>query len=447
MTVQKKYFGTDGIRGKVGESLINPEFVLRLGAAVGRVLSNGHKKKVVIGKDPRISGYILESVLQAGLASSGVDSRLLGPMPTPAIAYLTRTLRAQIGIVISASHNAYTDNGIKFFSPDGYKIADEVELAIEEQLEKPFKMVPSAELGKMKRINDAPGRYIEFCKSSIPMNTRFTDLKIIVDCANGATYHIAPSVFRELGADVIETSVSPDGFNINAQCGSTHPEKLQQMVLAEKADLGIAFDGDGDRVIMVDHRGEIVDGDELLFIIADEYFQNNALRGGVVGTIMTNMGVELAYHEKNIPFSRTQVGDRYVLSALKEKNWLLGGESSGHIICLDKTTTGDGIVSALQVLFALQRNNKNLNELKKRVTKLPQHMINVPSQYPEKVMQSPKIKQALLSIENELKNRGRILLRPSGTEPVVRVMVEGKDANEVKRLTEQLADLVRSVDR
>ena len=423
--------------------MINPEFVLKLGWATGKVLANGHKKKVVIGKDPRISGYILESVLQAGLSSAGVDSRLLGPMPTPAIAYLTRTMRAQAGIVISASHNPYTDNGIKYFSQDGYKIPDDVELAIEQQLNEPFKMVPSKELGKVVRIDDAPGRYIEFCKSSIPMYTRFTDLKIVVDCANGATYHIAPSVFRELGAEVIETSVAPNGFNINEQCGSTHPQKLQQLVLEEKADIGIAFDGDGDRVIMVDHRGEIVDGDELLFIIADEYLQANALRGGVVGTVMTNLGLEQAYREKNIPFLRTQVGDRHVLSALKEQNWVLGGESSGHIICLDKTTTGDGIVSALQVLFALLRNNKNLHDLKSTISKYPQHMINVPCNHPEKIMKDNKVKDAVASAESQLRNRGRILLRPSGTEPVVRVMIEGDNDAEVKQLAQQLADVVK----
>jgi phosphoglucosamine mutase len=444
MTEHKKYFGTDGIRGKAGESLINPEFVLKLGWAVGKVLGNGSKKKVVIGKDPRISSYILESVLQAGFSAAGVQCRLLGPMPTPAIAYMTQTLRAQAGIVISASHNLYADNGIKFFSSEGCKISDEMELAIERQLEEPLQMVSSHDLGNVFRIDDAPGRYIEFCKSTIPMRTRFSSLRIVIDCANGATYHIAPNVFRELGAEVIAIADNPDGFNINHCCGSTYPQGIQERVLQEKADLGIAFDGDGDRVIMVDHRGEVVDGDELLYIMAREYQENGQLRGGVVGTVMTNMGAERAYQEKNIPFIRTQVGDRYVLAALQQNNWLLGGESSGHIICLDKTTTGDGIVSALQVLFAMFRAEKNLHELKSEVRKFPQHLINLPCEGAKQIIQEPTIKQAVQDIENQLGKRGRILLRPSGTESLLRIMVEGEEGAEVKQLAQQLADHIRT---
>ncbi|MBS0358860.1 MAG: phosphoglucosamine mutase [Proteobacteria bacterium] len=440
----RKYFGTDGIRGEVGKSSINPEFVLKLGWAVGRVLANGHKGKVLIGKDTRVSGYMLESALEAGLSAAGVDILLLGPMPTPAIAYLTRTLRAQVGIVISASHNLYHDNGIKFFSAEGRKLPDEVELAIEQQLEQPLVTVDSAKLGKASRVDDAPGRYIEFCKSTIPSSTRLTHMKIIVDCANGATYHIAPNVLRELGADVMELSVEPDGFNINKHCGSTDPEVLRRLVIAEKADLGIALDGDGDRVIMIDHHGEILDGDQLLFIIANHLLNTNQLHGGVVGTVMTNLGLELAFKKLGIPFTRAKVGDRYVLDMLYQQGWHLGGESSGHIICLDKITTGDGIVSALQVLHSMCDSGKSLHELKQGFQKFPQTMINVAVSNHEKVLNSKSVQQAIQSVEQKLNGTGRVLLRPSGTEPVIRVMVEGEDAKQVSDFAHQLAEAVEA---
>ena len=359
----RKYFGTDGIRGQVGLSYINPEFMLKLGWALGRVLANGHRKKVLIGKDTRISGYMLESALEAGLSAAGVDVRLLGPMPTPAIAYLTQTLRAQAGIVISASHNLFEDNGIKFFSADGSKLPDDVELAIEAELEKKLQIVPAAMLGKAKRIDDAPGRYIEFCKSTIPSLTKLSGLKIVVDCANGATYHIAPNVFSELGADVVAIGNRPDGFNINQDCGSTAPEALRQQVLALKADVGIALDGDGDRVIMIDAAGNLINGDKIIYIIAKDRQQKGLLHGGVVGTLMSNYGLEKAMQAQNIPFLRTSVGDRYVLEALRENDWRIGGESSGHVVCLDKTTTGDGIVAALQVLSIMVKQDKSLETL------------------------------------------------------------------------------------
>lgn len=429
MQTKRKYFGTDGVRGTVGASLINPEFVLKLGWAVGRVLANGHRRKVLIGKDTRVSGYMLESALEAGLSAAGVDILLLGPMPTPAIAYLTRTLRASAGIVISASHNPFYDNGIKFFSADGHKLPDEMELAIEKQLDEPMVTVDSAKLGKAKRISDAPGRFIEFCKSTIPSTTRLTGLKIIVDCANGATYHIAPNVFRELGAHVIEVAVKPDGFNINDDCGSTKPEKLQKLVLQKKADLGIAFDGDGDRVMMVDHNGELLDGDDLLYIIARELQSDGHLKGGVMGTVMTNFGLELAFKNSGIEFARSKVGDRYVLEELEKRQWNLGGESSGHIIYLDKTTTGDGIIASLQVLHAMTKNQTNLHELKKGWNKAPQAMINVKSTQGDKVLADPAVQKAVQETEKLLAGKGRVLLRCSGTEPLIRVMVEGVDDN------------------
>ncbi len=412
---------------------------------MGRVLARPGGAKVLIGKDTRISGYMFESALEAGLSAAGVDIHLLGPMPTPAIAYLTRTLRAQAGIVISASHNPYYDNGIKFFSEQGYKLADEVELAIEAQLGEPLETVDSAFLGKAVRMDDAPGRYIEFCKSTFPANLSLKGMKIVLDCANGATYHIAPSVFDELNAQVIALGVQPDGFNINADCGSTRPEVLRQRVLAEKADLGIALDGDGDRVVMVDEQGEIVDGDELLFIIAKNLQLTGRMQGGVVGTVMSNLGLERAFANSGIEFIRTTVGDRYVMAALMQRGWQLGGESSGHIVWLGATTTGDGIVSALQVLSAIRKTGKSLHTLKKDLVKFPQSMINVHLKTKMDPLNEPHIVSAIKAVEHSLAGGGRVLLRASGTEPVVRVMVEGEDATQVHQLAKELAGVVEQV--
>lgn len=445
MPNQRKYFGTDGIRGRVGEPPINAEFILKLGWAVGQVLvACAGGGKVLIGKDTRISGYMFESALEAGLSAAGVNIGLLGPMPTPAIAYLTQTLRAQAGIVISASHNPYYDNGIKFFSAQGSKLPDELELAIEQQLQLPMTTVDSAHLGKAFRVDDAAGRYIEFCKSTVSGNTTLRGVKIIVDCANGATYHTAPDVFRELGADVIELNTQPDGFNINDNCGSTNPAILQKIVLAEEADLGIAMDGDGDRVTMVDHKGEVLDGDELLYIIA----KNNLIRqerpSGVVGTVMSNIGLELALRELGIEFARAKVGDRHVMEELKRKNWLLGGESSGHIVWLDATTTGDGIIAALQVISAMLASNRTLHELKQGMHKFPQAMINVKrgAKINVQMLEQPVIAAAVKNIEAKLAGKGRVLLRPSGTEPLVRVMVEGEDKEQVQALASELAEII-----
>lgn len=445
MTMQRKYFGTDGIRGRVGHAPITPEFFLKLGWAVGCVLANGGNSKILIGKDTRISGYMFESALEAGLSAAGVDIHLLGPMPTPAIAYLTRTLRAKAGIVISASHNPYYDNGIKFFSAEGSKLPDAVELAIEEQLEQPLTTVESHKLGKAVRIEDARGRYIEFCKSSAPSHLSLKGLKIVVDCANGATYGVAPHVFSELGAEVIELGVEPDGLNINDNCGSTKPAILQKIVLAEQADLGIALDGDGDRLIMVDHKGEILDGDELLFIIAKNELKNKRLQGGVVGTAMSNLGFELALQELGLQFVRSKVGDRYVMEELQRTGWQLGGETSGHIIYLNATTTGDGIVSAVQVLAALCQNEISLHELKKGMEKFPQTMLNVHVKQSDNPLQHPRVQQAVKDIEAQLANRGRVLLRASGTEPLLRVMVEGHDSQQVEKLAHELAAVVQAV--
>lgn len=446
---QRKYFGTDGIRGQVGLSNVNPEFVLKLGWAVGRVLANGHRKKVVIGKDTRVSGYMLESALEAGLSAAGVDVALLGPMPTPAIAYLTQTLRANAGIVISASHNLFQDNGIKFFQADGTKLPDKVELAIEEEIDKPLQTVPSSQLGKASRINDAAGRYIEFCKSTIPSLTRLSGLKIVVDCANGATYHIAPNVFVELGAEVKTIGEKPDGFNINQSCGSTSPEALRQKVLQVKADIGIALDGDGDRVILVDTDGQLVDGDQILYIIAKDRYQKGLLHGGVVGTLMSNYGLESALRELDIPFIRTKVGDRYVLEALREKDWKIGGESSGHVVCLDKTTTGDGIVAALQVLAIMIRQQRSLSELLEGITLCPQSLINLKTEKAQQLAADSLVTEAVNAIQASLNGQGRVLLRPSGTEPILRVMVEGKDkqvvADKAQQLSEQISDIEKSL--
>ena len=438
----KKYFGTDGIRGRVGDYPVTAEFMLKLGWATGRVLGGSRANRVIIGKDTRISGYMFESALEAGLSAAGVDVRLLGPMPTPAIAYLTRTLHACAGIVISASHNAFADNGIKFFSREGTKLPDEVESAIEAEIDHDMVTVASDQLGKAERVADAAGRYIEFCKSTIPLTMNLRGLKIVVDCANGATYHVAPEVFDELGADVIAIGVEPDGLNINQACGSTQPELLQKVVLEHRADVGIALDGDGDRVIMVDHKGELVDGDELLFIIARSRQQEGTLHGRVVGTLMSNLGLEHALRSSNIDFVRANVGDRYVLELLQQNNSLIGGESSGHIICLDRTTTGDGIVSALQVLAAQVRYGKTLHELKSGMKKYPQLMINVPVSHKVELDNTPAIQDAVKSAEQRLAGRGRVLLRPSGTEPLVRVMVEGEDAQQVSAEANQLASVV-----
>lgn len=441
----KKYFGTDGIRGRVGHAPISADWILKLGWAVGRVLAhNSHgRSKVLIGKDTRISGYLFESALEAGLSSAGVDTLLLGPMPTPGIAYLTRALRANVGIVISASHNPYHDNGVKFFSAEGTKLPDDVELAIEAELERPMMTVDSRSLGKAVRVRDAEGRYIEFCKNTFPVSLDLRGLKLVVDCAHGATYRIAPSVFRELGADVIEMGVSPDGFNINEKCGSTYTKPLAEKVLEEKAHAGIALDGDGDRIIMVDSAGQVVDGDELLFIIARWYAETERLKGGVVGTTMSNLGLEMAFKSAGIEFLRTAVGDRHILEMLKKNAWNLGGESSGHIICLDANTTGDGIVSALRVLAVMCFTGRTLQELKQGMVKYPQALINVPIATRANVIDHPKIKSAIEAAEMRLKGRGRVLLRPSGTESVVRVMVEGQDQSIVEAVAAELAEVVK----
>jgi phosphoglucosamine mutase len=444
--IERRYFGTDGIRGQVGISNINPEFMLKLGWAVGRVLANGQRKKVLIGKDTRISGYMLESALEAGLSAAGVDVRLLGPMPTPAIAYLTQTLRANAGIVISASHNLFEDNGIKFFTADGSKLPDIVELEIEAQLESKLQVVPATQLGKASRIHDAPGRYIEFCKSTIPSLTRLSGLKIVVDCANGATYHIAPNVFSELGADVIAISNKPDGFNINDGCGSTSPEMLRQQVIEQGADVGVGLDGDGDRVIMVDAAGNLVDGDQIIYIIAKERHQRGVLHGGVVGTLMSNYGLEKALAALGVQFLRARVGDRYVLEALNEKEWTIGGESSGHVVCLDKTTTGDGIVAALQVLAFMVKQEKTLQELCTGLILLPQTLINLKTSNAAVLARNIGVKDAVGVLNKKLQGEGRVLLRPSGTEPVLRVMVEGADANDVQQKAQALADTISQIE-
>ncbi|GGY37551.1 phosphoglucosamine mutase [Bacterioplanes sanyensis] len=437
----RRYFGTDGIRGRVGTAPITPEFVMKLGWAAGKVFAQQGKSRILIGKDTRISGYMFESALEAGLSAAGVDIGLLGPIPTPGIAYLTRTFRAQAGIVISASHNPFYDNGIKFFSADGQKLPDETELAIEHWLDQEMTCVESDQLGKAQRIDDAAGRYIEFCKGTAnSLNLR--GLKVVLDCAHGATYQIAPAVFRELGAQVIAMGNQPDGLNINADVGSTEPEALRQRVLAEQADLGIAFDGDGDRVMMVDHCGELIDGDQLLFIVARHAQQQQRLNGGVVGTLMSNLGLELALKDAGIEFRRAKVGDRYVMQMLSELGWRYGGESSGHLLCLDANTTGDGIVSALQVMVALRDSGASLHDWSQRMSKMPQTMINVPRHRDIDIHTNAAIQQVVAATEARLAQRGRVLLRPSGTEPLVRVMVEGEDVDLVKVLASDLARVV-----
>ena len=439
----RKYFGTDGIRGKVGEYPITPDFALKLGWAAGRVLAKDGVKKVIIGKDTRISGYMLESALEAGFASAGVAAAFTGPMPTPAIAYLTRTFRADAGVVISASHNPFYDNGIKFFSNEGRKLDDAIELEIEAQLEKEIDCVESKQLGRASRITDAAGRYIEFCKSTFDHDLSLSGLKIVVDCANGATYHIAPKVLRELGAKVIKIGCDPDGVNINENCGATDVKALTERVISEKANLGFALDGDGDRIIMVDHKGNKIDGDLIIYIIAREALRQGQLKGGVVGTLMSNMGLEIALKNLGIPFVRAKVGDRYVLEMLVEKNWRLGAENSGHVLLLDKTTTGDGIVAGLQVLAAMVRNDMSLADLCSGMTMLPQVLINVRFSGKHDPLTNPEVKSAIAQAEQQLSNNGRVLIRKSGTEPLIRVMVEGSNQSQVQQLAEQIANAVK----
>ena len=440
----RKYFGTDGVRGKVGAYPITPDFALKLGWAAGKVLSSQGSKMVLIGKDTRISGYMLESALEAGLAAAGLSAAFTGPMPTPAIAYLTRTFRAEAGIVISASHNPYYDNGIKFFSAKGTKLPDEIEEAIEAMLEQPMDCVESAELGKASRINDAAGRYIEFCKGTFPAHLGLEGYKIVVDCANGATYHIAPNVLRELGAEVIEIGTDPNGLNINEKCGATDVTALQAKVIETKADVGLAYDGDGDRIMMVDHLGNKVDGDQILFIIAREALRSGQLKGGVVGTLMSNMSLEIALKMLGVPFLRANVGDRYVLEKMVENDWTLGGENSGHIIIADKNTTGDGIVASLAVLAAMAQHKLSLNELASAVKLFPQVLINVRFAGGDNPLESDAVKSVATDVEKRLEGKGRILLRKSGTEPLIRVIVECQDAELAQQCAEEIAEAVKS---
>ncbi|MCK9062141.1 phosphoglucosamine mutase [Haemophilus influenzae] len=442
----RKYFGTDGVRGKVGSYPITPDFALKLGWAAGKVLASQGSKMVLIGKDTRISGYMLESALEAGLAAAGLSAAFTGPMPTPAIAYLTRTFRAEAGIVISASHNPYYDNGIKFFSAKGTKLPDEIEEAIEAMLEQPMDCVESAELGKASRINDAAGRYIEFCKGTFPAHLGLEGYKIVVDCANGATYHIAPNVLRELGAEVIEIGTDPNGLNINEKCGATDVTALQAKVVEMKADVGLAYDGDGDRIMMVDHLGNKVDGDQILFIIAREALRSGQLKGGVVGTLMSNMSLEIALKMLGVPFLRANVGDRYVLEKMVENDWTLGGENSGHIIIADKNTTGDGIVASLAVLAAMAQHKLSLNELASAVKLFPQVLINVRFAGGENPLENDAVKSVAAEVEKRLEGKGRILLRKSGTEPLIRVMVECQDAELAQQCAEEIAEAVKKIN-
>ncbi|MBY0578325.1 MAG: phosphoglucosamine mutase [Burkholderiales bacterium] len=449
--MSRKYFGTDGVRGRVGEMPITPEFVMHLGYSAGKMLSSrdwhlakGERPTVLIGKDTRVSGYLLESALQAGLSASGVDVFLAGPIPTPAVAYLTRALRLQAGVVISASHNPYEDNGIKFFSESGSKLPDDVEKAIEEGMTDPIVTKPSAKLGRAKRIGDAAGRYIEFCKSTFPFELDLRGMRIAVDCAHGATYHIAEHVFHELGADVIAIGVSPDGLNINHECGATQPDALRRAVLEHNADVGIALDGDGDRVVMVDDQGIIYDGDQLLYILASHRMKTGAMKGGVVGTLMTNLAVEHALEKSGIPFARAKVGDRYVLEMLQENDWQIGGEGSGHIICLDRHSTGDGIISALQVLHAMREGEATLAELTSELVLYPQILLNVRIAKKFEFEKCEPVMQAVRDAELDLDGAGRVLLRASGTEPLIRVMVEGKSMDRVRFWAESIASAVEA---
>jgi len=437
-----RVFGTDGVRGAVGQWPMTPEFVLKLGWAAGKVLGNHGRRRVLVGKDTRVSGYMFESALESGFAAAGVDVRLLGPMPTPAIAYLTRTLRASAGVVISASHNPYADNGVKFFSTHGEKLPDAVEDEIQAMIDRPLEVIDNRRLGKAERIEDAPGRYIEFCKSTVPAGMMLTGLRIVVDCAHGATYQVAPRVFAELGAEVETIGATPDGFNINEGVGSTHPDALSRKVRETAADLGVAFDGDGDRVVMVDAQGRVRDGDELLYVIAAGRIEQG-YAGGVVGTQMSNLGLERAIRALDRPFLRAKVGDRYVHEALRRESWLLGGESSGHLLCLDRHTTGDGIIAALQVLAEMARRGRSLEELLTPMSILPQALVNVRIDHPIS-LQDPAITEAVRQTEARLDGRGRVLLRPSGTEPLIRVMVEGEVADEVRSEAEALAEAVRA---
>lgn len=441
---QRRYFGTDGVRGLVGKYPITAEFVMKLGYAAGKILAAQGTKKVLIGKDTRISGYMLESALEAGFSAAGVDIGLLGPMPTPGIAYLTKTFRAEAGIVISASHNPYYDNGIKFFSQDGQKLPDSVELAIEAELDNDMVCVDSAKLGKASRIEDAAGRYIEFCKSNFPSQYSLAGMKMVVDCAHGATYHIAPNVFRELGAEVIEIGTSPDGLNINEGCGATSMDAISKAVVEHKADLGIALDGDGDRLMMVDHTGHVLDGDECVYVIACNDLKSGSIRGGVVGTLMSNMGLELALADMGVPFARSKVGDRYVMEMLKQNGWQLGAENSGHVINLNHTSTGDGIIAALNVLTAICSSDKKLYDLRQGMTKLPQVLVNVRFSGDEDPLKADEVVASVHKVNEKLTGRGRVLLRKSGTEPLIRVMVEGPELEEVTALANEIADSVRN---
>lgn len=442
--MSRRYFGTDGIRGRVGQEPMTAEFVMKLGWAAGKVLSNQDKGHVVIGKDTRISGYIFEAALEAGIAAAGLDVTMMGPIPTPAVAYMTQAQRATAGIVISASHNPYYDDGVKFFSGDGFKLPDSTEQAIEDMIEKPMKMVESKDLGKVYKMEDSRSRYIEFCKNSIPFRTSLKGMKVVLDCAHGATYHVAPAIFRELGADVIEIGVSPNGLNINKDCGALHPQNMRSEVLEHQADLGIAFDGDGDRVMMMDASGSVMDGDEILFVIAKSQLVSGGIGGGVVGTLMSNLGLEHALKTQGIPFERANVGDRYVMEKLKANGWFIGGESSGHIIALNQTTTGDGIIAALQVLAWMVDKDLSLAEARMGMDKYPQCMVNVPIASKINPSDFPQIQQAVETAEAELAEKGRVLLRPSGTEPLIRVMVEGQDDSQVETLAHQIAESVKA---
>ncbi len=441
--MSRKYFGTDGIRGPIGKFPMTPDFALKLGWAAGKVLSNNSNPLAVIGKDTRISGYMLESALQAGLVAAGLDILLVGPMPTPAVSYLTRTFRASAGIVISASHNPYYDNGIKFFSANGTKLDDAIEMEIEAYLEKDIVTVSSDYLGKAVRVEDAAGRYIEFCKRSVPAEMSLNGLRLVVDCANGATYHVAPSVLEELGAEVIPIYNEPNGVNINKECGATSLANLQKNVKTYRANVGIALDGDGDRLMMVDEQGEVVDGDEIIAVLAKHRLEHESLSGDVVGTLMSNLGLEKAIQNMHVGFRRANVGDRYVMEQLRACNGVLGGEGSGHIIIRDRIETGDGTIAALQVLHAMVVSGKTLHDLKQVMKKYPQILINVPIQKKINLDKAKSIQASVKNVEEKLGNKGRVLLRASGTEPLIRVMVEGEDMMIITELAEQIAEAVR----
>lgn len=442
MSLKKKYFGTDGIRGRTGSELLNPEFVLKLGWATGKVFSKVGFSRVVVGKDTRLSGYLFESALEAGLAAAGVNVMLLGPMPTPAIAFLTKTLRAQAGVVVSASHNSYEDNGIKFFGSDGMKLSDELEAEIEYYIDQPIVCADPASLGKARRLDDAMGRYIQFCKSAFSSSLGLSGLSIVVDCAHGATYQVAPQIFEELGAVITCIGVSPNGFNINDAVGATSTSALEEAVKANQADLGVAFDGDGDRLIMIDHTGDVVDGDDILYILACSAVNSGVAMPGVVGTLMSNLGLEQALSSMNIPFERSQVGDRHVMEVLKSCGWYLGGEPSGHVLNLDHTTTGDGIITALQVLSVMRQSGQSLRELRSGLVKRPHVLISVPIACRVELDAFPSIVQSVEATKSDLGDAGRVLLRPSGTELCVRVMVEGEDETLAKAHAQRLANVV-----